>query len=40
MNFLNPLFERAVSTCEKNNQISALFAMAKFLLGFKNAMSE
>jgi hypothetical protein len=31
MNFLNPLFERTVSTCEKDNQISALFAMVKFL---------
>jgi hypothetical protein len=24
MNFLNPLFERTVSTCEKDNQISGL----------------
>jgi hypothetical protein len=40
MNFLNPLFERTVSTCEKDNQISALFAMVTFLLGFKNATSE
>jgi hypothetical protein len=29
-----------VSTCEKDNQISTLFAMVKFLLGFKNATSE
>jgi hypothetical protein len=40
MNFLNPLFERTVPTCEKDNQISALFAMVRFLLGFKNATSE
>jgi hypothetical protein len=40
MNFLNPFFERTVSTCEKDNQIPALFAMVMFLLGFKNATSE
>jgi hypothetical protein len=32
--------QRTVSTCGKDNRISALFAIVKFLLGFKNATSE